>query len=343
VKKSKKSTKRSPSAEPDRAVEAEWVEVPGAAADADTAVPQADAVAATTEADEPATVGEPTAVTAPAVQAAETSKPKGSKPAKKTAASKASKAGNASKPHKAPAVAQAGDDATEPTAARKRHKKERRATEAASGAEDESTPALAPAAPSDAHATGTESATPVEADAVAALADAAAVAPLSEDEVRLPGTSSLPEMPAVIAELATLSVPELVKRHVELLGRKPRIKNRVWLQRKLAWHEQTRRFGGLSGAAKKRLEELIAEVQLPVPTPRAKKATGTPFKSADELPIGTRLERIWHGRVIAATRVENGWRCEGKVHASLSAAAKAVTGGHISGPNFFGLRPRRED
>jgi len=153
--------------------------------------------------------------------------------------------------------------------------------------------------------------------------------------------STTPSMEDFIAELGRLGVPDLIKRHVEMLGKRPRIKNRVWLQRKLAWHEQTRRFGGLSFAAKKRLDELMGEIELPVPTSRSK-AKPPSARSAGDLPLGTRLERKWRDRMVVATRVEAGWECEGVQHRTLSAAAKAVSGTHCSGPAFFGLRPRKD-
>lgn len=153
--------------------------------------------------------------------------------------------------------------------------------------------------------------------------------------------STTPSMEDFVAELGCLSVPDLIKRHVEMLGKRPRIKNRVWLQRKLAWHEQTRRFGGLSIAAKRRLDELMGEIELPVPTTRTKAKLPT-TRSAYDVPLGTRLERKWRDRLIVATRVEAGWECEGVQHRTLSAAAKAVSGTHCSGPAFFGLRPRKD-
>jgi hypothetical protein len=175
---------------------------------------------------------------------------------------------------------------------------------------------------------------PADVDASPATPDFSA--DLHESEVATP-TSTLPTMEEVIAELAGMNVRQLVKRHVEMLGKAPRIKNRTWLQRKLAWHEQTRRYGGLSNAAKKRLDELMGEIQLPVPTSRSGKDVVPAHRSADDLPLGTRLERKWHDRVIVATRVEGGWDCEGRVHRTLSAAAKAVSGSHVSGPAWFGL------
>jgi hypothetical protein len=144
-------------------------------------------------------------------------------------------------------------------------------------------------------------------------------------------------MEEVIAELGRMNVRELVKRDTQMLGKAPRIKNRTWLQRKLAWFEQNRRYGGLSNAAKKRLDELMGEIQLPVPTSRSGKAGPPAPRSADDLPLGTRLERKWHDRVLVATRVEGGWECEGATYRTLSGAAKAVSGSHCSGPAFFGL------
>jgi len=146
-----------------------------------------------------------------------------------------------------------------------------------------------------------------------------------------------PSMEQFILELGSLSVAQLVRRHIEAIGKAPRIKSRPWLVKKLGWVEQTKRYGGLSIAAKKRLEQLMSEIELPIPTPRAAKPNAKPPKSADDMPIGTRVERKWHGKLIVATRVDGGWDCEGYVFKSLSAAAKAVSGSHVSGPAFFGL------
>jgi hypothetical protein len=167
------------------------------------------------------------------------------------------------------------------------------------------------------------------------------VAAAAQAEAQTEPSSTLQSMEDYVAELATMSVAQLSKRHVEVLGKNPRIKNKTWLQRKLAWHEQTKRYGGLSVAAKRKLDELMGEIELPVPTSRTPKADAPATKSADDLPLGTRLERKWHDRAIVATRVEGGWSCEGTIHRTLSAAAKAVTQSHVSGPAFFGLwRPK---
>jgi len=65
-------------------------------------------------------------------------------------------------------------------------------------------------------------------------------------------------------------------------------------------------------------------------------------RSADELPIGVRLERKWRDRVVTATRVEGGWSCEGTIYRTLSAAAKNISGTHCSGPAWFGVWTPKE-
>lgn len=146
-------------------------------------------------------------------------------------------------------------------------------------------------------------------------------------------------IPQVIAELQAMDVAALVVRYEELHGRPPRVKNRTWLWRRCAWKEQERRFGGLSTTAKARLEELIAELDLPIGEQQVVRGPAPSPKSGD-IPVGTTLVRDWHGRQVRTTRVEGGWEHEGAVHRSLSAVAKAVTGAHWNGRRFFGLTKR---
>ena len=142
-----------------------------------------------------------------------------------------------------------------------------------------------------------------------------------------------------IQELCAMAVPELVARYTELHGKEPRSKHRTWLWRRCAHRLQEVQFGGLSQVAQRRLDELIAELDLPLNgkhTVRGKVAA----KPGDP-PPGTTLTRVWRGTEIHTTAVEGGWECAGVVYRSLSAAAKAVTGSHWNGRLFFGLKSRR--
>jgi hypothetical protein len=147
-----------------------------------------------------------------------------------------------------------------------------------------------------------------------------------------------------IAELRRLTVGDLVIRFEETFGKPPRVKHRDHLWRKIAWRIQEQRLGGLSGAARKRLDELIAGLDVPELTPRATRAK-VPVRatsSSGEPPVGTSLVRPWKGQEVIATRTDAGWECDGVVHRSLTAAAKAVTGTHWNGRLFFGLTKRKE-
>jgi hypothetical protein len=149
--------------------------------------------------------------------------------------------------------------------------------------------------------------------------------------------STHPPIEDVLHELQGASVPQLVTRYRSLFGKPPRSKHRQWLFYRCAWQEQANRFGGLSGAAKKRIAEIQAELQLPGLPPKPmslrKSASGEP-------PVDTHLEREWRGTLVVAVRTANGWEVNGKPYRSLSAGAKAVSGSHVSGPAFFGLKAR---
>ena len=139
-----------------------------------------------------------------------------------------------------------------------------------------------------------------------------------------------------LAELRALNVAELVERYVAVFGRAPRCKQPTWMFRKIAWEIQARRFGGLSKRALVRLEELMAEIDIPLGGVRA------PLKSKRPTTQGTSVARVWKGREVTATAVEGGWEHEGVIYRSLSAIAKHVTGSHWNGKLFFGLSRRAQ-
>ena len=144
-----------------------------------------------------------------------------------------------------------------------------------------------------------------------------------------------------IAELRALRVPELVVRYKAVYGKPPRVKHREHLWRRIAWKIQEQRFGGLSTTAKRKLDELIAEIDVPLVAKQTE--TNMPVKRVNGEPaIGTTLVRVWHGQEIHATRTEEGWEHDSVVYRSLTAVAKAATGTHWNGRLFFGLAKRKE-
>ena len=55
---------------------------------------------------------------------------------------------------------------------------------------------------------------------------------------------------------------------------------------------------------------------------------------------GTRLVRDWHGAGHTVIVTEDGFEYDGKHWKSLTAIARAITGAHWNGPQFFGLTGR---
>ncbi len=150
-------------------------------------------------------------------------------------------------------------------------------------------------------------------------------------------------IPVQIARLQKMSVAELREKWQELNGEEPRVSNRVWLWKRLAWRIQELEYGGLSDAAKARLEELMPTAELALRNPPGSRKQKAPAPTEHQVrdrripPPGTVLLRKYKDQSIAVTVLENGFEWEGREYGSLSAVAKAVTGSHLNGIRFFDL------
>ena len=151
-----------------------------------------------------------------------------------------------------------------------------------------------------------------------------------------------PELVAEIEGLDALTVPQLRERYAELFGEPTRSKHRRHLVKRCTWGIQAREFGGLDPAVKERALSIarLSDIRLTPPAASAPKRIAVDVASnapaSTPLP-GTVLVRPYKGQDIRVTILENGVEWSGTVYRSLSAAAKAVTGSHCSGPAFFGL------
>jgi len=104
-------------------------------------------------------------------------------------------------------------------------------------------------------------------------------------------------------------------------GAPPQLRSLPIMRLQLAWRVQADAYGGLDTETRKAL---------------ARK--GAPYPEGKELGIGARLSRNWQGKRIEVVVEEQGFRWEGELYPSLSAAARAITGIRWNGPRFFGLR-----
>ena len=146
-----------------------------------------------------------------------------------------------------------------------------------------------------------------------------------------------------IKKLRAMKVPDLVDRYTEVFGKPPRVKHREHLWKRIAWKIQEQKFGGLSELAKRRLEELISEIDLPL-AQNQRSVSGfvkNPRRPDDPAP-GTVLVRQWHGQEIRVLALEHGYEWNGELFRSLTAVARAVTGSKWNGRLFFGLTKRKK-
>jgi Protein of unknown function (DUF2924) len=150
------------------------------------------------------------------------------------------------------------------------------------------------------------------------------------------------------ATLRKMSNRQLRGKFADLFGHDARTcNNRVWLIRRILWRIQALAEGDLSERARLRAAELANDADLRLSPPRPvsspKKQPPQPMAAApkssrvDRLRSGTVLTRMYKGKMLQVTVLDNGFLYEGHVFSSLSAVAKAITGSHCSGNRFFGL------
>jgi len=106
----------------------------------------------------------------------------------------------------------------------------------------------------------------------------------------------------------------------------PHFLSMIFMRKALIWHEQCRRFGGLSPDLKRALNSTAAG-----------KTVNEPSVAIQP---GTQLVRDWNGRRYQVDVSDDGFVMNGERFKSLSAIALHITGTSWSGPRFFGLNGR---
>lgn len=146
-----------------------------------------------------------------------------------------------------------------------------------------------------------------------------------------------------IDALQRMTTAQLREEWRRVMRGEPRSYNRTWLWRRLAWAIQAKEFGGLSSRAKQRLEDLSANAVTWMPLGKRTFEGLAPLSTAPQPgppqpSPGTVLTRRYKGRTIAVAVRDDGYELDARIFTSLTAVAKAVTGGsHQSGRRFFGL------
>jgi len=131
-----------------------------------------------------------------------------------------------------------------------------------------------------------------------------------------------------IHRLKSLERSELISVWIKAYG-KPPFKGirQPTLIRGLAYHIQSKRFGCLKPSVARQLTKLA---KLGTEIPQKPCTTQNP-----KTKMGSQIIREWNGRTHTVHVTDKGYVMTGITYGSLSAAAKAITGSHWSGPRFF--------
>lgn len=129
------------------------------------------------------------------------------------------------------------------------------------------------------------------------------------------------EIVELLTAIEVMDLEALRQLWGERYGAPPSLRSAQIMQMMLAWRIQAEAYGGLD-------DEIL----------NALGRSGSVEPEGRHLGIGARLTRNWQGRKVEVLVEENGFRWEGNVFRSLSAAATAIAGSKWNGPKFFGLR-----
>ncbi len=136
-----------------------------------------------------------------------------------------------------------------------------------------------------------------------------------------------------------MGVRQLRRRYEKIFGEATAARHKTCLVKRIAWRTQALAEGDLSQRARCRAAELARDADLRMSLPRGHRlSTEAPPPRDRRLPMaGTLLARSYQGRLLEVTVLEEGFEHEGVIYGSLSATARAITGSHVNGFQFFRL------
>ena len=134
-----------------------------------------------------------------------------------------------------------------------------------------------------------------------------------------------------ILALQTKNLGELKTLWGTMFDEKPTQQSQQYLVRGLAYRIQEIAHGPLSDKVAYQIERRSKQMET---TKQNKRATNKPS-------AGTVLMRTFQGVEHEVTVTDQGFLYQGQTYKSLSVIARTITGTRWSGPEFFGLRPKK--
>ena len=142
-------------------------------------------------------------------------------------------------------------------------------------------------------------------------------------------------IPQRVAFLKSSSIAELKQQWRALYNSEPPLRiSRELLTRAVAYRIQEQVCGGLKPSTRRLLLRLANDAR-----------SGRPLRPepATAAPAGTVLMREWRGVTHEVRVLDRGVLYKRKRYRSLTEVAQLITGAHWNGPQFFGLRSKRQE
>jgi len=158
--------------------------------------------------------------------------------------------------------------------------------------------------------------------------------------------------PVDLDRLARMQSSELRQLHQRLFGRVVPSGNSELARRRIAWHLQAEREGGLPESARQHALAIAKEASLRIQVRRASTDASLPHATVtgivsdydSRLPMpGSILIKEHRGRTVVVRVLDTGFEYDGRRFTSLSAIAKEVTGTKWNEFLFFGLVKENRD
>jgi len=141
-----------------------------------------------------------------------------------------------------------------------------------------------------------------------------------------------------VDRLSSMSMAELSKEHLKVIGEVPITAHKQRLIRKLAWEYQCENVSPISETALERAKTIAKSSKLKtIPPSHFKTGLGTPILNKLLMP-GVVLVKNYKGKRYEVAVTERGFMFDNTLYASISAVAKAITGTHWNGKRFFGIK-----
>ena len=146
-----------------------------------------------------------------------------------------------------------------------------------------------------------------------------------------------------VANLNNLSHEELKSLYITLHGSESPAYNRDFIIKRLAHRLQEIAFGGISERTQQKLDDELARYGFDENAmPKSNRRQTERARNGHPV-IGCVFMREWHGKQYEVTTLRDGFEYGGMKYRSLTAVAQAITGQHMSGKVFFGLRTGKGD